>query len=83
MNTIFAKGFNPPWVAAKLPPEPAPLDAPLIAFLRCRHPMRLTAELHTQHAEDVALLRECLEQLTYAHAGYEIREQIKTRLEKV
>ena len=39
MNTIFAPGYNPPWYRPK---EPAPLDIPVIAFLRCRRPMRLT-----------------------------------------
>jgi len=41
MNTIFAPGYNI-GLAVQLPPAlvPAPLDAPLIAFMRCRRPMR-------------------------------------------
>ena len=37
-NTTFAPGYHPPWYR---PREPAPLDIPVIAFMRCRSPMRL------------------------------------------
>ena len=45
IHTVFAAGFNPPWIALVKPPK-VRLEPKLLAFLRTHKPMRLVDIAH-------------------------------------